>query len=251
MAKETVNLMVKGGAATAGPPLGPALAGKGVNIGQIVKDINEKTKPMAGMDVPVKVVVDLDAKQYTIEVGLPPSAALLKKEAGLESGSGATGKKFVGVLKLQHLIKIAQMKTDSTLANNLKSQVKELAGTCVSAGVKIEGKYPKEFIQELEKGTYDSKIKSAKTELSEAEMTEWTEMKAQIAKDMEAFDKAAAQAVAVTQAAEQATQQAEGSGAAPAAGATPEAGKTIAAPAAAAKAPAKAEKKKPARKVKR
>lgn len=247
MASEVVNLMVKGGAATAGPPLGPALAGKGVNIGQIVKDINAKTAPMAGMDVPVKVIVDLDAKKYTIDVGLPPSSALLKKEAGLEAGSGAAGKKFVGVLKLQHLIKIAQMKSDSSLASNMKNQVKEMAGTCVSLGIKIEGKNPKEFIKELEKGTYDKTIKSEKTELTAEEKEEWQGMKDQIAREIESFEKAAAQAVAAAQAAEQTAATAAGT--APAAGAE-------AAPGAAAPAPVKAtapakEEKKPARKLKR
>jgi len=247
MASETVNLMVKGGAATAGPPLGPALAGKGVNIGQIVKDINAKTVPMAGMDVPVKVVVDLDAKKYTIEVGLPPSSALLKKEAGLEAGSGAAGRKFVGVLKLQHLIKIAQMKSDSSLADTLKKQVKEMAGTCVSLGVKIEGKNPKEFIKELEKGTYDKIIKSEKTELTQEENAEWQGMKDQIARELESFEKAATAALAVVQAAEQAAASTATGGAVPAVGA--EAGKPAAAVQVAA--PAKAEKKKPKRKEKR
>ena len=246
MGKEVVNLMVKGGAATAGPPLGPALAGKGVNIGQIVKDINTKTAAMAGMDVPVKVVVDLDAKQYTIEVGLPPSTALLKKEAGLETGSGAAGKKHVGVVRIQHLIKIAQMKSDNTLANNLKNQVKELAGTCVSLGLKVEGKRPKEFLKELEKGTYDKIIKSAKTELTAEENEEWQQMKADVAKEMEELEKAAAAALAAQQAAEQAAAAA----AAPAAGAAAPGAAPVpgapAAPATAGKAasPAKEEKKK-------
>ncbi len=98
--KETINLMVKGGAASAGPPLGPALGGKGINVGQVVQAINDKTKEMKGMDVPVKVIVDLDAKSFEITVGLPPSSALLLKEAGAEKGSGAAGTKIVSVLKI-------------------------------------------------------------------------------------------------------------------------------------------------------
>lgn len=74
--KETINLMVKGGAASAGPPLGPALGGKGINVGEVVKQINDKTIAMKGMDVPVKVVVDIEAKTFEITVGLPPSSAL-------------------------------------------------------------------------------------------------------------------------------------------------------------------------------
>lgn len=248
MASETVNLMVKGGAATAGPPLGPALAGKGVNIGQIVKDINSKTAPMAGMDVPVKVIVDLDAKSYVIEVGMPPSTALLKKEAGAETGSGATGKKYVGVLKTQHLIKIAQMKSDSTLAGDLKAHVKELAGTCVSMGIKIEGKSPKDVLREIDSGVYDKIIKAGKTELSGDEAAEYAEMKNQLAKEVEEFEKAAAQAVAAAQAAEQTAASTATAGTEGAAGAAATGAALSTAPAAQ---PAAKEEKKAARKEKR
>src|SRR3990172_1421133 len=138
MAKETVNLMVKGGSATAGPPLGPALAGKGINIGEVVKQINSKTAEMKGMDVPVKVIVDLDVKTFTIEVGLPPSSALLLKEAAVEKGSGAAGSKIVSALKIQHLIKVAKIKGDALSGLTLKNKVKELLGTCKSLGIKVE-----------------------------------------------------------------------------------------------------------------
>lgn len=227
MAKETVNLMVKGGSATAGPPLGPALAGKGINIGQVVKDINEKTKPMAGMDVPVKVVVDIESKSYTITVGLPPSSALLKKEAGLESGSSAAGKKIVGALRIEHIIKVAQMKSESSLAKDLKNQVLELLGTCVSLGVRVDGKNPKEIQKEVHTGSYDKKLKAANTELSEEDAATWQAEKAQVARELEAIEKAVAQAAA-------------------AATAAPE-GTTAGAPAIAA-VPVKVEEKKPAKK---
>ena len=62
MAKDTVEVLIQGGKATAAPPLGPALGPKGVNIGKVVADINEKTKDYAGMQVPVKVIIDTDDK---------------------------------------------------------------------------------------------------------------------------------------------------------------------------------------------
>jgi len=199
MTKETISLLVKGGAATAGPPLGPALAGKGINIGQVVKDINEKTSALKGMDAPVKVIVDLDAKSYTIEVGLPPSAALLKKEAGIETGSGTSGKKPSGALKIEHIIKIAKMKSENTLANNTKNQILELLGTCVSLGMKVEGKNPKEVQKDVKQGVYDKKISSGKIELTVEEQASWDEEKANVKRELENIEKAAAQAAAAAQ----------------------------------------------------
>src|SRR3989344_6082934 len=118
------------------------------------------------MDVPVKINVDAAAKKYEIEVGLPPSSALLKKEAGVEKGSGQAGKKPAGALKIEHLIRVAKTKADGMLSTDLKKQVTELVGSCISAGIKIEGKSAKEVLKEISSGVYDSKIKSAKTELT-------------------------------------------------------------------------------------
>src|SRR3989344_4937513 len=87
MATQTVESLIEGGKATAAPPLGPALGPTGVNIGQVVSEINKKTADMKGMQVPVKVTIDTATKQFTIEIGTPPAAALIKKEAGVEKGT--------------------------------------------------------------------------------------------------------------------------------------------------------------------
>ncbi|MEK6939213.1 MAG: 50S ribosomal protein L11, partial [Nanoarchaeota archaeon] len=84
MVKQVVETMVEGGKATAAPPLGPALGPTGLNIGQVVMEINKKTADLKGMQVPVKVIVDTDTKTFTIEIGTPPASALIKKEAGIE-----------------------------------------------------------------------------------------------------------------------------------------------------------------------
>ncbi len=89
--KKTVSALVNGGEASAGPPLGPALGPIGVNILQVVNTINEKTKDFPGMKVPVKVEVDTTTKQFTVEVGVPPTAALIIKESGVTKGSGTAG----------------------------------------------------------------------------------------------------------------------------------------------------------------
>jgi len=72
MGKKTVEALIEGGKTTAAPPLGPALGPLGVNIGQIIADINKKTAGFKGMQVPVKIVVDEDTKEYKISVGTPP-----------------------------------------------------------------------------------------------------------------------------------------------------------------------------------
>jgi len=199
MPKETVNLMVKGGAASAGPPLGPALAGKGINIGSVVQQINDKTKEMKGMDVPVKVIVDADAKSFDISVGLPPSSALILKESGAEKGSGAAGTKTVSVVKVQHLIKIAKIKSDALTGNTLKTKVKELLGTCKSMGIKVEGKDARDVIQAVDKGDYDNLFNKETTELTAEELAELKEMQKAVREELlkvEAAEKAAAEAAA-------------------------------------------------------
>jgi large subunit ribosomal protein L11 len=197
--KETINLMVKGGAASAGPPLGPALGGKGINVGQVVQQINEKTSAMKGMDVPVKVTVDLDAKTFEISVGLPPSSALLLKEAAAEKGSSAAGAKIVSALKIPHLIKVAKIKSDALTGKTMKGKVLELAGTCKSLGLKLEGKDPREVIKEIKTGVYDKTINEERTELTAEEKlqldVERKAIKEELAK-VEAEEKAAAEAVA-------------------------------------------------------
>jgi large subunit ribosomal protein L11 len=196
MGKETISLMVKGGAATAGPPLGPALGGKGINVGQVVAQINEKTSAMKGMDVPVKVIVDLDAKAFEITVGLPPASALLLKEANAEKGSGAAGVKIVSALKIPHLIKVAKIKTDALTGRTLKEKVKELLGTCKSMGIKVEGKDPRDVIKEVNAGTYDKTLKEERTELTPEEKEtlelERSVLREELAK-VEAAEKAAAE----------------------------------------------------------
>ena len=77
--KKSVNALVSGGEASAGPPLGPALGPIGVNVLQVVNAINEKTKDFPGMKVPVKVEVDSDTKQFTVEVGVPPTGSFNTK----------------------------------------------------------------------------------------------------------------------------------------------------------------------------
>jgi len=156
---ETIEVLVEGGKATAGPPIGPALGPLGINVMQVVKTINEKTKNFEGMKVPVKITVDPKTKQFEIKVGTPPASALILKELGAEKGSSSPRTEKIGNLTIDQVIKIAKMKYDDLLGKDLKKKVKEIVGSCVSIGVTIEGKSPKEVIKEIDEGVYDSKFK--------------------------------------------------------------------------------------------
>lgn len=184
MAKQTVEAMVEGGKASAAPPLGPALGPLGVNIGQIISDINKKTAAFKGVQVPVKIVVD-DDKTITITVGTPPASALLKQEAHIEKGSGSPLADLVADLKIEQVIKVAKMKGDDLSGKDMFAKVKELAGTCNSMGVMIEGKRAWETIADVDAGMYDAEIKAEKTELSAQELQELEEKKQKLQAEME------------------------------------------------------------------
>lgn len=154
--KKTVSALVTGGEASAGPPLGPALGPLGINVLQVVNTINDKTKDFAGMKVPVKVEVDSETKKFTVEVGIPPTTALIAKEAGITKGSGTAGKDYVGNISMENIVKIARMKIDVSYAIDLKNTSKEIIGSCVSSGVRIENKPAKEIYADIEKGQFDS-----------------------------------------------------------------------------------------------
>jgi large subunit ribosomal protein L11 len=157
--KKSVSALVSGGEASAGPPLGPALGPMGVNVLQVVNMINDKTKDFPGMKVPVKVEVDSESKKFTVEVGIPPTAALVSKEAGITKGSGAAGTNFAGNITMASAVKIAKMKIDSSYAKDLKSAVKEVIGSCLSSGVKVEEKPAKEIFSDISAGKYDELFK--------------------------------------------------------------------------------------------
>ena len=155
---QTISSLVTGGEASAGPPLGPALGPMGVNILQIISAINEQTKEFQGMKIPVSVLVDTDTKKWEIEVGIPSASALLLKDAGIQKGSGTSGTEWVGEVSADMIAKIAKVKLETSYASSLKSVAKQIVGTCVSLGIMVEGKTPKEFTAEINEGKWDSKL---------------------------------------------------------------------------------------------
>ena len=155
---QSVSALVTGGQASAGPPLGPALGPLGVNIMQIIQTINDKTKDFEGMKVPVTVNVNTKTKQWDVIVGIPSAAALLLKEAGIQKGSGTSGSTWVGDIKVESIVKVAKAKLEKSYASSLKSVAKEVVGTCLPLGIKIEGKTPKEFTAEINAGKWDTQL---------------------------------------------------------------------------------------------
>lgn len=155
---ETVEALVDGGKASAGPPLGPALGPLGVNIMQVINEINDKTKQFQGMKVPVKVVIDPKTKNFEISVGTPPATSLILNELGLEKGSGSAKTHKIGDLTVDQAIKVAKMKYDNLLGADLKHKTKEIIGTCTSIGVTVEGKKPTEVCQAIDNGDFDDKF---------------------------------------------------------------------------------------------
>ncbi len=184
MAKQSIEALVEGGKASAAPPLGPALGPLGVNIGQVVAAINEKTASFKGMQVPVTVIVDEDTKEFEIEVGTPPASALIKKEAGIEKGAGNPLADKVADLKIEQIIKISKMKEDALLGKDLKMKCREIVGTCQSMGILVEGVPGPEALKLIEEGKFDKQISEEKTELSAEELKELEEEKKKLQEEI-------------------------------------------------------------------
>lgn len=156
--KQTVEALVSGGAATAGPPIGPALGPLGVNVLAVINEINELTEDFKGLKVPVKIIVDLETKDFEVEVGVPTASALILKEAGVEKGSSNPGSEFVGNISLDQLLRIARIIGQKTYVPDIKKAVLQALGTCVSMGITVEGEDPRGVTLKVRNGEYDSAI---------------------------------------------------------------------------------------------
>jgi large subunit ribosomal protein L11 len=145
---QVISVLVNGGEATAGAALGGALGPLGIPVGKVIGKINEATKEYKGLQVPVKVIVNPATKEFELEVGMPPTSALVKKELGLAKGTGDGS--VVGDISWDKVVQIAKARQKGCLGADLKKVAKEVIGTCQSMGVTIEGKPAKEFYKEIE-----------------------------------------------------------------------------------------------------
>ncbi len=154
---ETVEALVDAGKASAGPPLGPALGPSGVNVKEVIDQINSQTKDMEGMQVPVKVKV-ADDKSYTIEVGTPPASSLIKQILGIEKGSGEAGSVVAADLPLEKAIKVAKQKGPGLTGGDIKAMTSEILGVAKSMGLSCEEKDPKEIQASIKSGDLDDRF---------------------------------------------------------------------------------------------
>jgi large subunit ribosomal protein L11 len=143
--KTKVRLVVDGGKATPAPPLGPQITVLGLRAPEIIKEINDKTKKFEGMKVPVELEVDKKTKEYSMKALSPSVSQLLIKEAKLEKGYG--DRKESASISFDSIKKIAKEHSEYSLARDEKAQVNEVLGSCVSLGLKVDGKDPRELIQ--------------------------------------------------------------------------------------------------------
>jgi large subunit ribosomal protein L11 len=153
----TIEVLVPGGEADPGPPLGPELGPTPVNVQEVVTDINDETDAFDGMEVPVTVDYDDDGS-FSISVGVPPTTALVKDTAGFETGSGEPQTDFVADITVEEVKQIADQKGSDLLAYDTKSAAKEVAGTCVSLGVTIDGEDARTFGERVDEGQYDDAL---------------------------------------------------------------------------------------------
>ena len=161
--KKVISALVSGGEASAGPPLGPQLGPLGVNVLAIVNEINKITADFKGMRVPVKVEVDQETKQFSVSVGTATASALITKEAGIPKGSGKPNTELPGNLSLEKVLGIAKVKMPDSYAKSLKTAAKEVVGSCVSMGVKVENTDPRQFIKQMDEGKWDKAITDYET----------------------------------------------------------------------------------------
>jgi len=227
-----IKLIVDGGAMKPGPTIAQQLGPKGINIGKVIEDINKMTAGFKGVKVPVELDVNEKTKGYEIKVFSPPVAELLKKELGLEKGSGEAGKTKVANAAIEQIISIAKTKLVNMLARDLKNAVKLVLGSCVSLGILVENKSPIEVISEVNSGKYNDEISKAKTEVSPLKKAELAAYFSNVVSQQESRAKAEAAAAAAAEAAKAAATAATAApgAATPGAAATPAA--AVATPAA-------------------
>ena len=180
-----IKLLVEGGDMKPGPALSQKLGPTGVSINQVIQKVNESTKSFKGLKVPVELEIDIKTKNVNIQVLSPPVSELLKKELGIEKGSGNHKQINVANASIEQIISIAITKFPDLLSKDLKAAVKTVLGSCVSLGILAENKSPKEIINEIDEGKYDPEISQKKTETSEEKRKELDEYFSKIKDEQE------------------------------------------------------------------
>ncbi len=134
--KAVVKLQIEAGKATPAPPIGPALAQYGINMGQFCNDFNNKTQDKQGLIIPVVITV-YDGGDYEFILKEPPAAQLILKQLGLQKGSGSPKKKKAGKITKQELKQVAEQKMPDLNTDNIEAAMRTIEGTAKSMGIEI------------------------------------------------------------------------------------------------------------------
>jgi len=135
--KAIIKLQIPAGQATPAPPVGPALAQHGLNLGEFCQKFNEATKNQMGFTVPLEVTIYED-RTYEFKLKTPPASELLKKAAGIEKGSGTPNKTKVGKITKSQLREIAEKKMADLNVDDTEAAMKIIEGTAKNMGIEIE-----------------------------------------------------------------------------------------------------------------
>ena len=160
-----IKLLIEGGNMTPGPAVAQQLGPMGINLGKVISEVNSATQDFKGMNVPVILEINPKTKNFTISVSSPPTSELIKKELNIEKASGNRIKEKAGNIAIEQIIKIAKTKHQNMLAKDFLGAVKSVIGSCMSLGLLIENKEPKQVIDELNT-KYKKEIEQQKTEVS-------------------------------------------------------------------------------------
>ncbi len=185
-----IKLLVEGGKMTPTPAIAQQLGPMGINIGQVIEDVNSRTGDFKGINVPVILKVDTKTKNYTINVLSPPTSELLKKELGITKASGNRIQIQVGNIAMERVIFVAKQKHDNMLSRSLLSSIKSVLGTCQAIGVLVDNKEVKEILKDINNGKYDAMIKAEKVVVDEEKKEELKKFFSKIEKSQEAAKQA-------------------------------------------------------------
>jgi len=161
-----IKLLVDGGEMKPGPAVAQKLGPMGINMGKVMSEVNKATAEFKGTKVPVNLDVDPKTKEFKIQIFSPPTSELLKKELGLEKGTGDHKANKIGNASIEQIIKVTKVKFPNMLSRDFKSAVKSVIGSCTTLGVLVENKVAKEINVDIDKGFFNNEINAQKTETS-------------------------------------------------------------------------------------
>ncbi len=180
-----IKLLVEGGSMKPGPALSQKLGPAGINLNQVITKVNDATKSFNGLKVPVELNIDMATKDFDVKVFSPPVSELVKKELGVEKGSGNQKKVKIGNASIEQIISIAKSKYPNLLCKDFKSAVKTVVGTCVTLGILIENKPAAEIEKDIDDGKYDKEINAESTETPKDKKAQLDEYFSKIKKEQD------------------------------------------------------------------